>query len=317
MKDFFTPINEKAFYEVIQRLPTKLRLNGRSLLLEILFRARRRTGWFNGIELQRGQFAYGQERLAKRCELTRQEVRTLMDKFKKVDFLTIETTKAGSIGTIIEFDTYIIDQAETNQQSNQQLTNSQPTANHVLKDKGIKDKRKAFPDNPLPDPIEEPWSYVEHCFVAFLELSSLQEMPRQVQGWLGRAQKEDRLPLITAACQQQYRKNWGIRELRDVEEGAEVSRIIAYLEKVASDAQPLKAASEQPPPFTIVTADGLPVTDYEKRLRRLVQDGQWTTDPDQGHDFTISDGDIARAKEEGVDSFLRRRQPEKGEDHAA
>ena len=138
----FAPINEKAFNDLIEQLPNPLRLNARSLLIEILFRTRRNKGWYDGIELERGQFAFGEERLGAKCYLSRQETRTLMDWLKKVEFLTIETTKRGSIGTIIELDTYINDQKESNQPANQQPTNSQPTANHIPKDKGIKDKEK-------------------------------------------------------------------------------------------------------------------------------------------------------------------------------
>ena len=72
----------------------------------------------------------------------------------------------------------------------------------------------------------------------------------------------------------------------------------------------------KPVEYQIAFPDGKPITEYEKRLLRILHN-EWTTDPDQGHVFTISDDNIVRAKAEGVESFLRGRQPEKGEEHAA
>jgi hypothetical protein len=103
----FTPISESAFRTLVQRLPKRLRVKGRALLIEILFRTQRTAGWYKGIWLERGQFPYGYEELGATCDLSFQETRTIISWFKKVDFLTIKSTNAGSIGTLKEIDTYI------------------------------------------------------------------------------------------------------------------------------------------------------------------------------------------------------------------
>ena len=140
----FTPISESAFKALVQRLPKQLRLKGRAVIIEILFRTRRNAGWYEGIWLERSQFVFGYEKLGAACDLSFQATRTIISQLEKVGFLTIKSTKAGSTGTIEEIDTYIKDKKESNKETIKQLTNSQQTANNIPKDKGIKDKKNIY-----------------------------------------------------------------------------------------------------------------------------------------------------------------------------
>ena len=68
--------------------------------------------------------------------------------------------------------------------------------------------------------------------------------------------------------------------------------------------------------FAIISAaDGKPFRNYEKRLRRILQQEQ-ATDLNQGHDFTIPDIDITQAQEEGHEAFLKDGLNTQGEEHA-
>lgn len=78
--------------------------------------------------------------------ITRQNVRTALKKFEKFGFLTIQSTKHGSLITIVNWGKYQGGWSEPNQPSNHQLTIDQPTANHQLttnkNDKNNKNDKK-------------------------------------------------------------------------------------------------------------------------------------------------------------------------------
>ena len=146
----FTPLNEEAIRALIQRLPvhSATRRNTWAAIHAILHRCRRQAGWAKGIYLERGQFLFGEDELAAASYLSRQELRTVLKNLKKVgknlvSFTTTVTTNQGSIGSVIDFDTYVPNQDFYNQQINRQSTNEQPATNHKPKDKGTKDKEKA------------------------------------------------------------------------------------------------------------------------------------------------------------------------------
>ncbi|MBP2638869.1 MAG: hypothetical protein H6Q72_4776 [Firmicutes bacterium] len=83
-------------------------------------------------EANPGQFVTSADSIIKKCGkgITRQNVRSALEKFKKLDFLTYETTKTGMLITIVNWDTYQDKPKQTNQDSNQEPTNDQPTTNH-------------------------------------------------------------------------------------------------------------------------------------------------------------------------------------------
>ena len=90
-------------------LPDRMRLNARSVLIEILFRSRTAPGLHGGLELDRGQFLFTLDDLADKTGLTIQKLRTLIRWLEKVEFMTCESTNHGSVGTILHFDSYVAD----------------------------------------------------------------------------------------------------------------------------------------------------------------------------------------------------------------
>lgn len=64
--------------------------------------------------------------------ITRQNVRTALERFKKYGFLTYETTKTGMLITIENWGIYQAIETKTNQVINQEVTNNQPTGNQEV-----------------------------------------------------------------------------------------------------------------------------------------------------------------------------------------
>ena len=85
-------------------------------------------------ECQAGQMITSLASIQKKCGkgMTRQKLRTALELFKNLEFLTIEATKRNSCITIVNYKTYQFIDDEINQQANQHLTNSQPTLNQHL-----------------------------------------------------------------------------------------------------------------------------------------------------------------------------------------
>jgi hypothetical protein len=82
-----------------------------------------------------GQFRTGSKILSYETGLTRQCLRTSLKILEKTEFLTIESTRLGSIITVLKYSDYQILQKNqpTNQPTpNQPLTNLQPTPNQPL-----------------------------------------------------------------------------------------------------------------------------------------------------------------------------------------
>ncbi len=93
-----------------------------------------------------GQFITSSTNLAAAAGVTRQNVRTALNRFKDYEFLTYESTKTGLLVTLVNWDKYQSNDAEPNQPFNQWLTNDQPTANQQLttnkNDKNDKNDKK-------------------------------------------------------------------------------------------------------------------------------------------------------------------------------
>lgn len=92
-----------------------------------------------------GQMITSLESIAEKAGagVTIQNVRTALAKFKKLEFLTDESTKQGRLITIINWSLYQSDEHIPNNQSNRQLTDDQQTANRqpntYQEDKNVKE----------------------------------------------------------------------------------------------------------------------------------------------------------------------------------
>jgi predicted transcriptional regulator len=96
------------------------------------------TEGFQQIELEPGQFIFGRKKASEETGLSEQNIRTCLKFLEKSKNLTIKPTNKFSIISITNWDTYQPKENESNQQSNQQVTNNQPTSNHKQEQKNIK-----------------------------------------------------------------------------------------------------------------------------------------------------------------------------------
>lgn len=89
------------------------------------------------VPVKRGQLITSRSRIVNDWfgndkEVTEQKVRTTLKKLEKIDFLTIESTKAYSLITVCNYWVYQQKETEGNQSPNHELTKSQPRTNHEL-----------------------------------------------------------------------------------------------------------------------------------------------------------------------------------------
>jgi hypothetical protein len=99
--------------------------NTLAVFLHILFSATHqpiKVGTPSGvIELKRGQYISGRQKLAKDLKQSEQQIRTALARLEQLQIISIKSTSKYSIYTIENYDIY--------QNVNQQLTNKQPTNN--------------------------------------------------------------------------------------------------------------------------------------------------------------------------------------------
>lgn len=113
----------------------------KSVFLDLLLSANRELTRFRGFEIKAGQTIFGRKECAIRLGITEQNVRTAINHLKSTNELTIKLTNRFSIITIVKWEQYQSrNSKQTNQQTNQQLTNNQPTTNHTQEVKNIRSK---------------------------------------------------------------------------------------------------------------------------------------------------------------------------------
>ena len=102
--------------------------NTKVLFMHLLLTANWKTKKWHGVTIKRGQLITSQTHLAKQTHLSRQQVRTSLDKLKSTNDITIETTATYTIITIKNYNKY----QDNNQVDNQVVTKSQPSSNQVV-----------------------------------------------------------------------------------------------------------------------------------------------------------------------------------------
>ena len=109
-----------------------------ALFMFLLTKATHKPRRIGCLLLARGQYSSGRIELARILKQSEQTIRTGLDRLKKLEILTIESTKHGSVYTVVNYNNYQDNEEQstiqlTNEQptANQQLTNEQPTANHI------------------------------------------------------------------------------------------------------------------------------------------------------------------------------------------
>lgn len=102
--------------------------NTKGVFIHCLLKANWKDGKFEGKVIKRGSFVTGRKKLAEELELSEQQVRTALKHLISTNEITIATTNKYSVITIVNYELY----QQVNQQTNQQLTNNQPTTNQQL-----------------------------------------------------------------------------------------------------------------------------------------------------------------------------------------
>ena len=101
------------------------------------------------VDLLPGQFVFGLKAASKELRQSIQSIRTHLKFCTKVEQnLTVKTTNKYSIITIVNWDSYQVDEEQPNKQNNNQLTNKQQTTNKQLTtNKNGKNGKKEKKDN--------------------------------------------------------------------------------------------------------------------------------------------------------------------------
>lgn len=106
------------------------------VFVHLLLMATHKDGRYRGYEVKRGEVVTGRLKLASTLGLSENEVRRSLDKLKSTGEITSRITNRFSIVTICKYDVYQSIKNDINQQNNQQSaqqrTNSEPTANQPL-----------------------------------------------------------------------------------------------------------------------------------------------------------------------------------------
>ena len=106
------------------------------LFIHLLLLANHEEKKWKGQVIKRGQLITSSEHLAEDLKLSRQQIRTSINKLKSTSEITTKSTNRFLLITIEKYGEYQDKQKEINQQNNQQLnnqiTNKQPTDNQQI-----------------------------------------------------------------------------------------------------------------------------------------------------------------------------------------
>ena len=132
------------------------------LFIHLLLKANHKDKKWHGIDVKRGSFITGYDKLTSELGLSKQQIRTSMNKLKSTHEVTHQPTHRYSVVTIVNYDSYQgSDNPSTHQAiplatSEQQSVNTQvtPTKNVKNDNKEIKTKRNGF-IKPTPQEVDK------------------------------------------------------------------------------------------------------------------------------------------------------------------
>lgn len=122
----------------------------KSVFLHLLLNTNFREKQWMGETIKVGQVVIGTNKMASELGITRQQVRTALNKLKSTNEITIKSTNKFSIVTIVNWGNYQIEEKKSTSKSTNRLTNEQPTNNHqstinqpqLKNDKNVKNEKK-------------------------------------------------------------------------------------------------------------------------------------------------------------------------------
>lgn len=107
-------------------IPTK------TLFLHLILSVNHKPKRWRWILVKRGQTITSRWHLAKETWLSEQQVRTALQKLKTTNEVTSKTTSKYTVITLLNYSKYQDWNSDSNQHSNQQITNKQPTNNQQI-----------------------------------------------------------------------------------------------------------------------------------------------------------------------------------------
>ena len=114
--------------------------NTKIVFLHLLLTANWKESEYHGYKIEAGQVVFGTLALAKRLNLTRQQVRTALSHLQETKEITIKSTNRFSVATIENWAKYQVCEEEVTNKT----TNEQPTSNQQVttskEDKNIRNK---------------------------------------------------------------------------------------------------------------------------------------------------------------------------------
>ena len=113
--------------------------NTKAVFLHLLLNANWEDSRFRGYKVPKGSLVIGRKKIAKELKMSEQSVRTSLEHLKLTNEITIKSTNRFSIITIVNWEKYQCFENESTNKSTIQLTNNQPTTNHIKEYKEYKE----------------------------------------------------------------------------------------------------------------------------------------------------------------------------------
>ncbi len=141
-------------------------INTKTIFLHLLLTANYEDKKWRGFVIRRGQRIVGSLALANEVRLSRQKVRTALERLKSTNEITTKSTNEYTIITIVKYEEYQSAEAEvtseiTNEQPapNQRTTNEQPTDNQrITTTKEIKEIKESKEEESILVHFENFWN---------------------------------------------------------------------------------------------------------------------------------------------------------------
>lgn len=131
--------------------------NTKSLFLHCLLLANHSPRKWMGVQIEAGSFVTSTLKLADELHMTRQMVRTSLERLKSTNEITIKTTNKFTVISVVKWGDYqgfdVDEDHDDNQLANHQLTNKQPTNNQQITT-NKNDKNEKNEKNSIKDTIE-------------------------------------------------------------------------------------------------------------------------------------------------------------------
>lgn len=112
--------------------------NTKAVFLHLLLTASWEECEYRGYKIKPGQVVTGRKLLKKELKLSEQEIRTALEHLKSTNEITIKSTNKFSIITIENWGKYQLGESGPTSKSTSNLTNNQPTTNHIKESKEYK-----------------------------------------------------------------------------------------------------------------------------------------------------------------------------------